>query len=225
MLNRPLCSRRASSCWVRPASFCSVIARSSSLRIRPISLPAARERASISNRKNVIRINSLYTQRRVDSQLAPQSPDRDAISSVKIMVLNCVSPISEHGYKTIPGHEPSENTNIRRLQFPDGIIFGTNDAELSCKDQWLAAQERMKKIVNLLRWRGLAELPRWLNAGQDLAQPVDELRRAVQQSKRLVARRQFDIDFDDGATGKQVGDGRHQLSISISRKISHSLKL
>src|ERR1700749_4060822 len=127
MFKRPLCSRLASSCWVRPASFRSVIARSSSLRTRPISLPAVRDRASMSNRKNVIGINSFYTQRRVNSQVAPQPPDRNPIASIEIMVLNCVTPISEHRHKTVLGHEPTENTDIGRLQFPDGIVFGPND--------------------------------------------------------------------------------------------------
>ena len=40
MFDRSLSSRRASSCWVSPARFSSVMALSSSRRIRPISLPA-----------------------------------------------------------------------------------------------------------------------------------------------------------------------------------------
>ncbi|HEY0911025.1 MAG TPA: hypothetical protein VGD75_12415 [Bradyrhizobium sp.] len=115
-----------------------------------MNLPAVRDRVLISNRKNVIRRSSLDTQRRIDTQLAPKPPDRDAIPPVEIMVLDDVSPITEHGNEAILRHEPPEYPDIRRLQFPDGVRFRPDDAKLPCKDQMLAAQERMKEIVDLL---------------------------------------------------------------------------
>src|ERR1700761_5640760 len=150
MSERRPSSRRASSCWVTPARLCSVTALSNSLRTRPINLPAVRDRSSISKRKNVIGVHSLYTQRRIDTEFAPQPADRNSVSTVEIMIFYCVSPIAEHGDKAILRHEPAEYPDIRRLQFPDRIVFRANHAELSCKDQLLAAQERMKKIVDLL---------------------------------------------------------------------------
>src|SRR6202000_2124639 len=157
MWDRRLAKRRASSSCVRPAPFSSVIALRSSLRTRPINLPAVRDRASMSNRKNVIGRNSLYTQRRIYSQFAAQPPDRDAVPSIQIMILDRVSPISEHGDKAIPGHEPTKNPNIRRLQFPDSIVLNPDNAKLSCKDERRTAQERMEKIVNLLCRGGVTE--------------------------------------------------------------------
>lgn len=166
----------------------------------------------MSNRKNVIRRNSPYTQRLVDTQFASQPPDREAITPVQIMVFDCVSPIAEHGNKAILGHEPTEDTNIRRLQFPDCIFLSPDDAKLSCKDQMLATQERMKKIVNLLCSRSTSEQLRRLLAVKDLLQPSNKLRRAVKQSQWLIASRELDVDFYNRSIVHEVCDGRHVLN-------------
>src|SRR6202000_711382 len=157
MWERRLSRRCASSSCVRPAAFSSGIALISTLRTRPINLPAVRDRASISNRKNVIRRNSLYTQRRINAQFAAQPPDRDAVPSIQIMVLDRVSPISEHGDKAIPGHAPTKNPTVRCFQFPDSIVLNPDNAKLPCKDERRTAQERMEKIVNLLCRGGVTE--------------------------------------------------------------------
>lgn len=211
-LERWLSRRRASSCCVRPVPFSSVIALSNSLRTRPINRPAVRDRASISNRKNVIRRNSLHTQRRIGTQLAAQPSDRDAISSIQIMILDCVSPISEHSDEAIFGHEPTKNTNVRRFQFPDGVILSPDNTKLPCKDQRRTAQERMKKIVNLLRRRGVTKEPRRLCAAEYLSQPFNKLGRAIEQPQRLITRREFDLDPNNRSTVNEFCDGRHVLT-------------
>src|SRR5712672_3446991 len=66
-----------------------------------MNLPAKRDRVSMSNRKNVIRRNPLHAQCRIDAQFTAQPSDRDAITSVEIMVLDRVGPISEHGDKAV----------------------------------------------------------------------------------------------------------------------------
>src|SRR5215475_10594982 len=111
------------------------------------------------------------------------------------MVLDRVSPISKHGDEAIPGHEPAENPDIRSLQLPYCILFGTNDPELPCKDQRLTAQERMEKIVNLFCRRRAAENSRRLCAGENILQPCREWRRPVKQPHRLIARPEFDLDL------------------------------
>ncbi|HEY0911026.1 MAG TPA: hypothetical protein VGD75_12420, partial [Bradyrhizobium sp.] len=55
----------------------------------------------------------------------------------------------------------------------------------------------------------MAEKPRGPGAAKKLLQPFDEWRRAVEQSKRLIARRKFDIDFYDRAAVQEVCDGWH----------------
>src|SRR6266852_7004898 len=222
MSDRRVSSRRASSCWVKPPLFSSMIALSNSRRTRPMNLPAIRDRVSMSNRKNVIRRNPLYAQCRIDPQFAAQPADGDAIAPVEIMVLDRVSPISKHGNKTVLGHEPSEDTDIRRLQFPDGVLFRPDDAELLCKDELLPAQERIEQIVDLFRDRGVSELPRGLCAIKNVPQPGNELRRAVKQPKRLIAWREIDVDLHDRSTVHEIGDGRHGAQRSTFPKIAQS---
>jgi hypothetical protein len=131
------------------------------------------------------------------------------------MVLDCISPISEHGDKAILGDEPPEDTDIRRLQFPDRILFRPNNPKLPCKDEMLAAQERMEEIVDLLGGRSMTEQPRGLTALKGPPQPFNELWRTIEQPQRLSGRRKIDIDSYDHSAIHKIGDGRHERLISV----------
>jgi len=82
---------------------------------------------------------------------------------------------------------------------------------LPCKDELLPAQERIEKIIDLFRDRAMSEQTRRLGAAKDFLQPCNELRRAVKQPKRLVARRKIDVDLHDCSAVHQIGNGRHGL--------------
>jgi hypothetical protein len=58
----------------------------------------------------------------------------------------------------------------------------------------------------------MAERPQRPGAAKKLLQPFDEWRRAVEQSKRLITRRKFDVDFYDRAAVHEICDGRHELN-------------
>src|SRR5262249_22061926 len=153
-----------------------------------------------------IRRNPPHAQCRIDPQLAAQTPDRDTIAPIEIMILDRVSPISEHSNKTVFGHEPSEDTDVRRLQLPHGILFRPYDAELLCKDELLPTQERIEEIIDLFCDRAMPEHAGRLRAAEYVLQPRNELRRAVKQPKRLIPRCKIDVDLDDRSTFHEIGN-------------------
>jgi hypothetical protein len=70
----------------------------------------------------------------------------------------------------------------------------------------------MEEIIELLSGRGLTEPLRGLVAAKNFLQPFNELRSAVKQPKRLIARRKLDVNFDDRSAFHDICDGRHGLN-------------
>ncbi len=148
----------------------------------------------MSNRNNVIRCNPLYAKRRIDAEFATQPSDSDAVTPIEIMVLYCVSPISERGNEAVLRHEPSKNPDVRRLQLPNGIVLSADGTELPCKDELRAAQERIEEVVDLFGRGHVPDAVRRLGAVKHVPEPLDELWRRVQQTKRLIAWRKIELD-------------------------------
>ena len=123
---------------------------------------------------------------------------------VKIVVLDRVRPVAKHRNEAILCREPAEDADIRYFQFPHRIVFSPDNTELPCKDERLTTQEGAEKIVNLFSRRSFTHTGRRLASIEDMAQPLDEAGRAIQQPRRLLVSGKLNVNFDDCAVSQQI---------------------